>query len=170
MNRKCAHVVSVYASERSELGRGAVRALTRRRLLRRADWVTYEALFSGLPVIGSLHSQSVTTLVDDGVNGMIYDPENPTSLSDALNRYLALSRDERQQIPPASRESVATRTPSASAEQLVQAIGYAIATRQGSAASTTIAPTNAAPDDATSSNAIQSLRAPVDGLSPTNDE
>ncbi len=41
INRRCRHVLSVYGSERSEAGRGAVRRWLRRRLLNAADIVTF---------------------------------------------------------------------------------------------------------------------------------
>ena len=40
-SRKCRHVLAVYGSERSESGRGWIRRMVRRRLLRAADVVTF---------------------------------------------------------------------------------------------------------------------------------
>jgi hypothetical protein len=92
------------------------------------EWglVVDEALFSGLPVIGSCHSQAVETLLEDGVNGMIYDPETPDSLPDALDRFMQLPQEQFSRMPIAARSAVASRTPSASATQLIQAIDCAI--------------------------------------------
>jgi hypothetical protein len=99
------------------------------------EWglVVDEALFSGLPVIGSCHSQAATTLIRSGVNGQIYDPEQPQSLSAALDRYLRLTAAERWQMALAARQSVACRTPQASAEQLLRAIASAKARRHAAA-------------------------------------
>ncbi|MGB7327088.1 MAG: glycosyltransferase family 4 protein [Rubripirellula sp.] len=264
LNRKCVHVTSVYASERSESGRGRLRGWLRRRLLRRAQWVTYngpscqrlllslgadpdrmspwnyaadpnkayrgpitkksdrsslnvltvgqlsqrkgvtealqqlsqwasshpettivwnvvgngpllesmkaealpanltmhlhghcgpeaiadqyrdndlmlfptladewglvvdESLQSGLPVIGSLYSQSVTTLITDGCEGMVYDPEEPSSLAHVLDRILAMSDEAYGRMPETARLTGAARTPEASADQLVDAIRMAM--------------------------------------------
>lgn len=41
LHPNCAHLIAVNASERSEAGRGPIRERLRRRLLRRADWITY---------------------------------------------------------------------------------------------------------------------------------
>jgi glycosyltransferase involved in cell wall biosynthesis len=41
LHPNCAHLIAVNASERSEAGRGRIRERLRRRLLPRADWVTY---------------------------------------------------------------------------------------------------------------------------------
>ena len=106
------------------------------------EWglVVDEALFSGLPVIGSCHSQAVTTLIRNGINGKIYDPTQSDSLAAAFNWW---SRgdvpydDLRQQ----ARDSVANRTPAASAEQLVRAIQSACVSR-GKALKTSPTETN----------------------------
>lgn len=267
-NRSCVHVMSVFASERSEAGRGRIRALTRRRLLRRADWITYngpscqrlitslggdpsrmsawdyaadprkpyrgersdhsdrsrtnvltvgqlserkgvllalrqlrswcssnpdrhirwnvvgsgplesemrseklppnlnvvfhghceperiadhyrdndlmlfptlgdewglvvdEAFFSGLPVIGSCHAQAVTTMIRDGRNGMIYDPEQNGGMANALDGLMMLSADRYKDMPSSARQTVASRTPADSAEQLIEAINSALRARK----------------------------------------
>ena len=49
-----------------------------------------EALASGLPVLGSRHNRLVRQLVQDGVNGWLFDPLQPADmlqvLDSALNR------------------------------------------------------------------------------------
>ncbi len=54
------------------------------------EWglVVNEALASGLPVLGSIYSQAVEELVDDGKTGWLLDPLNPESLQGALDRFL----------------------------------------------------------------------------------
>ena len=51
-------------------------------------WATVinEAMAAGLPILGSIRSQAVEELVQEGVNGWIYDPLDSASVSLALNR------------------------------------------------------------------------------------
>ncbi|TWU04403.1 glycosyltransferase family 4 protein [Stieleria varia] len=97
------------------------------------EWglVVDEALFSGLAVIGSCHSQAATTLLQSGVNGYLYDPEFIESLGLALSRYVTLTPEQRQEMSQRARLSVRGRTPQASADQFVLAVGNAIARRRG---------------------------------------
>jgi glycosyltransferase involved in cell wall biosynthesis len=97
------------------------------------EWglVVDEALFSGLPVIGSCQAQSVSTLVRDGINGMVYDPDDPQSLGAAFDRFMALALADYRRMPQAARDSVAARTAQASADQFVHAVAMAIAGRRG---------------------------------------
>ncbi len=46
------------------------------------EWglVVDESMMSGLPVIGSIHSQASATLIDDGSNGFTFDPEQDAAL------------------------------------------------------------------------------------------
>jgi glycosyltransferase involved in cell wall biosynthesis len=94
------------------------------------EWglVVDEALFSGLPVIGSCYSQAVMTLIRDGINGRIYDPTRSDSLAAAFHWWTSegVSHDDRRRE---ARKSVRNRTPSASAEQLIRAIESACTMR-----------------------------------------
>lgn len=89
------------------------------------EWglVVDEAMFSGLPVIGSCHSQAVETLIRDGVDGWIYDPQDDHSLAAAMDRC---GRSSLVDISESARVRVVDRTPEASAIQLVDAIARAI--------------------------------------------
>jgi glycosyltransferase involved in cell wall biosynthesis len=97
------------------------------------EWmlVVNEALQAGLPVIGSIHSQAVTTLIRDGFNGWQYDPIRPDSLSLALDRYFSCSLQSIAEMRDDSRSSVANRTPQWAASGAVDAIRYV--TRAGNA-------------------------------------
>ena len=88
------------------------------------EWglVVDEALASGLPVIGSLHSQAVETIVYEGKNGVHYVPEEQGSLADALDRFLAMQQQEPRVMRTVARETVQHRTPERSASQMVDAI------------------------------------------------
>ncbi len=91
------------------------------------EWglVVDESMFSGLPVIGSCHSQAVSTMIENQVNGLVYDPELPASLGEALDQLLAMSDQQYEHMPSLTRQTVAERTPQTSADQLVKAIRMA---------------------------------------------
>ncbi len=78
------------------------------------EWmvVVNEALQAGLPVLGSVHAQAVSTLIRDGVNGWQYDPTQPDSLSRALDCYFGETSQQIADMRWACRDSVAQRTPS----------------------------------------------------------
>ena len=90
------------------------------------EWlmVVNEALHAGLPVLGSIHAQAVTTLVKDGVNGYQYDPYIPDSIGCALNKYFELTSEELETMRVVSRESVANLTPSHVASCAISAMKY----------------------------------------------
>ncbi|MEM6690577.1 MAG: glycosyltransferase, partial [Planctomycetota bacterium] len=100
------------------------------------EWglVVDEALHWGRPVLGSVHSQAATTLIQPGMNGFLYDPEaaDSNSLSHAMDRIFETSLQQwsspmrRSQII----ESVRVRTPRRSAEQLAVAIYQAMQNRR----------------------------------------
>lgn len=102
------------------------------------EWglVVDEALLSGLPVIGSVHAQAITTLIRDGENGWSYDPCSTTSidLASVLDRVTQLNGSEFEAVREKTRPSVSDRTPDDAANLAVQAIVSAqqrIATRLG---------------------------------------
>lgn len=70
-----------------------------------------EGLQAGLPVIGSTHSQAVTTLVKDGVNGWQYDPLEEGSLALALDSYFSESAESLASMRATARQTVQERTP-----------------------------------------------------------
>jgi 1,2-diacylglycerol 3-alpha-glucosyltransferase len=74
----------------------------------REPWglVVNEAMASGLPVIVSSRCGCVSDLVDDGSNGLIVDPENPSNLAAALQRVAALSKERRMQMGARSLEII----------------------------------------------------------------
>jgi glycosyltransferase involved in cell wall biosynthesis len=88
------------------------------------EWglVVDEALHSGLPVIGSTHSQAVATVVRDGLNGWCYDPEDSTALPAVLTEARDQAEKSRLEMIRNSRESAALRTPLTSAMQFLNAV------------------------------------------------
>jgi glycosyltransferase involved in cell wall biosynthesis len=55
------------------------------------EWgmVVGEALASGIPVLGSVASQAVTELIEDGVTGWRFDPLDPSSIEVAIDRFFS---------------------------------------------------------------------------------
>jgi glycosyltransferase involved in cell wall biosynthesis len=72
--------------------------------------VVNEAMASGLPVIVSSAVGCVKDLVDDGRNGFVFDPRNPTALAEAME---TVSRDPelRQRMSERSKEIISHWTP-----------------------------------------------------------
>lgn len=92
------------------------------------EWmlVVNEALHAGLPVLGSVHSQAVTSLIRDGHNGWQYDPVDPTTLTAALDRYFDSPADRIAAMRDRCRQSVAHRSPAWAAGGAVDAIGHVL--------------------------------------------
>ncbi|TWT71096.1 glycosyltransferase family 4 protein [Crateriforma conspicua] len=88
------------------------------------EWglVVDEALASALPVVGSRHSQAVETLIENGENGWIYDPDEEHALAAVFKQVEQVDESKWKQLQSSARQSVAHRTPEASACQLGEAI------------------------------------------------
>ncbi|MCC9604077.1 glycosyltransferase family 4 protein [Stieleria sp. JC731] len=103
------------------------------------EWllVVNEALQAGLPVIGSVYAQAVTTLVRDGFNGWQYDPcqdapSGTNSLSYKLDQYFAISDQSMADMRANCRQSVAERSPRWAAAGAVKAIASLTGDRSAS--------------------------------------
>jgi hypothetical protein len=81
------------------------------------EWglVVNEALGAGRPVVGSVHAQAVLELVNEGVNGVRFDPELQGDLSSALDRLMVLLDGDPAALAQRCCESVADVTPGAMA-------------------------------------------------------
>lgn len=92
------------------------------------EWmlVVNEALQAGLPVIGSIHAQAVTTLVKHGDNGWCYDPADKDSLGQALDAYFGEPESTLQEMCQAARNSVADRTPAWAAAGALDSIKHVL--------------------------------------------
>ncbi|TWU56094.1 glycosyltransferase family 4 protein [Rubripirellula reticaptiva] len=92
------------------------------------EWmlVVNEALNAGVPVIGSVHAQAVTTLIQDGVNGWRYDPTIAGDLDKSLDQYFECSAKLISKMRQASRDSVANRTPRWAASGALEAVRYVL--------------------------------------------
>ncbi|MEZ6089926.1 MAG: glycosyltransferase family 4 protein [Pirellulaceae bacterium] len=97
------------------------------------EWglVVNEALHSWLPVIGSSLAQASTTLIEEGVNGWLYDPRDPSQLASCLKRWLACDQASIARMQVACRRSVRERTPEAACDGLLNAINFVLERQRG---------------------------------------
>jgi glycosyltransferase involved in cell wall biosynthesis len=90
--------------------------------------VVNEALAAGLPVFGSLYSQAVAELVQDGVNGWTFYPDRREEFQNALERALSTPDCALALMRENARRSVQHLTARYSADQFLRAIRLAIDT------------------------------------------
>lgn len=88
--------------------------------------VVNEALASGVPVLGSLYSQAVDELIEDGVNGWRFYPDRGGSVRSALGRIFHLKEAEADAMRAAARKSIRHLTPEFAAQCFVRAIRLAL--------------------------------------------
>ena len=95
------------------------------------EWglVVDESFASGLPVIGSCHSQACETLIRDGSNGFMFDPEDYGSLVAAFDQWSKLGTESRHMMRCAARDCIVDRTPTKSALQMLDAVTMAMRRR-----------------------------------------
>jgi hypothetical protein len=88
------------------------------------EWgvVVNEALASGLPVLGSCHSQAVDELVVDGETGWRFDPEIESTIDAALTALFATTESERERMGAAGRRLALELTPARVAERIANAV------------------------------------------------
>ena len=91
--------------------------------------VINEACAAGLPILCSNTVGACYDLVQDGVNGFTFDPNNPDAMASALLRMHQLNQDERVEMGAASRKIVAEFAPERFAASLMSAIDLAIANK-----------------------------------------
>jgi glycosyltransferase involved in cell wall biosynthesis len=99
------------------------------------EWglVVNEAMAAGLPVLGSIYSQAVEELVQDGQNGWVFDPLTEASTLVALDRVFATPPEHLAAMREAARRRVMALTPAAAGEHIVRAIDQ-VARRERSSA------------------------------------
>lgn len=87
------------------------------------EWglVVNEAMAAGLPVLGSIYSQAVEELVQDGENGWVFDPLTKASTLAALDRVFATPPEHLAAMRDAARRRVTGLTPAAAGERIVRA-------------------------------------------------
>ena len=88
------------------------------------EWgvVVNEAMSAGLPVLGSVYSQAVEELVEDGHTGWTFAPDRPESLDAALTSALRTSSTDLARMGEAARQRAASLAPLHVAEAIAQAV------------------------------------------------
>lgn len=88
------------------------------------EWgvVVNEALIAGRPVLGSVHSQAATELVEEGVNGWLWNPDQDGSLYAALTRAFSSSADKLKKMSEMAKQTVLRISPSVVADTVLQGL------------------------------------------------
>jgi glycosyltransferase involved in cell wall biosynthesis len=88
------------------------------------EWglVVNEGMASGLPVLGSIYSQAVEELIEDGVTGWTFDPIAEKSVIAALDRSFAVPSAKLKAMGDAGRRRIMTLTPASASERIVNAM------------------------------------------------
>jgi glycosyltransferase involved in cell wall biosynthesis len=84
--------------------------------------VVNEAMAMGVPVLGSIRSQAVTELIEDGVSGWWIDPTSPSDMDRGLDRALQASGEMLSEIATRARARARQVTPEYAAGQFEDAI------------------------------------------------
>jgi glycosyltransferase involved in cell wall biosynthesis len=97
------------------------------------EWglVVNEALASGMPVLGSVHSQAVTELVKDGVNGWTFSAGSPEDAYGSIDRALMTCSERLMAMRAAARRSVELLTPEFAADRVLEAVKFALGVDKG---------------------------------------
>ena len=90
------------------------------------EWglVTNEAMAAGLPVLGSLYSQSVEELIVEGETGWIFRPDLEEEILSALDRVLSTPLEVLEKMRQKVRDRIRDLTPDFVADGILQAINY----------------------------------------------
>jgi glycosyltransferase involved in cell wall biosynthesis len=88
------------------------------------EWavVINEAMSAGLPVLGSVYSQAVEELIEDGHTGWTFAPDDPDNLDAALTRALLASSADLERISDAARRRAEAITPARVADRIAEAV------------------------------------------------
>ncbi len=91
------------------------------------EWglVVNEALAAGLPVLGSVYSQAVQDLVEDGYNGWVYAIDKREQVLEKLTSFLNSSEADLNVMRRAARETALRLTPGAVVDRMINAIAVA---------------------------------------------
>src|SRR5207247_868918 len=92
------------------------------------EWgvVVNEALAARLPVLGSVHSQAVEELCQEGRTGWLFDPEDEASTRSAIDRALTTSAADLSAMRKLAGSRVRDLTPEWAANRLVATIRSAL--------------------------------------------
>ena len=90
------------------------------------EWgvVVNEALAAGLPILGSIYSQAMEELVEDGFNGWTFRPDHPAEMYTALDRAMAATDEQLDKMRRAGRERIHSLSPEYGAKCYLAAIDF----------------------------------------------
>jgi glycosyltransferase involved in cell wall biosynthesis len=91
--------------------------------------VVNEALASGVPVLGSVYSQAVEEMVEDGENGWRFRPDHVEEVYSALDRALSSSESELNRMRARARSRALEVTPERAAAVFDNALRSALENR-----------------------------------------
>ncbi len=88
------------------------------------EWgvVVNEAMIAGLPVLGSIYSQAVVELVEDGVAGWRFDPKDEKSLFQAFDRAFSSNIEQLEEMSTRAQDRIAELSPAFVAACAVEAM------------------------------------------------
>ena len=88
------------------------------------EWglVPIEAMASGLPVLGSAFAQSVEAVVQDGINGWIFEPNDDDSMFDGIDRALSCDQKQLAEMGIGARKAVANISAETTAEKFSEIV------------------------------------------------
>ncbi len=88
------------------------------------EWglVPIEAMASGVPVLGSIHAQSVEAEVTEGVSGWVFTPTDAESVMSSIERAMACSPTMLLQMGEAAKQAVEHVSGATSAEKFCDVI------------------------------------------------
>ena len=92
------------------------------------EWglVVNEAMAAGLPVLGSVYSQAVEELVEDGICGWLYRPDSSEHTVNALERALSTMPERLALMGKAGRSKVLRLTPEVVAAYMADVIALVL--------------------------------------------
>lgn len=88
--------------------------------------VVNEAMTAGLPVLGSVYSQAVEDIVEDGRTGWTFRPDCAEEMYAALDRALTTPQNELRRMGMGARRAAEHLTPELAANGIMNAIRFAI--------------------------------------------
>ena len=92
------------------------------------EWglVPIEAMASGLPVLGSIHAQSVEACVVEGENGWVFCPDSDQAIEAAFERCMKTSPEKLGEMGIAAKDAVAHISPTFSANEACRMISMIV--------------------------------------------
>jgi len=90
------------------------------------EWgiVVNEALTSGMPVLGSVYSQAVEELVDDGETGWKFIPDDPQDVYRAIDEAMNTPLETLEKMREVGQAKASSCTPDRVAESMLKAVSF----------------------------------------------